>query len=296
VKRLVCLAASAVVSCSSIVLIGGLPASAGAAAATDSNGALIRSAVPPGFRRTRGVADDMSSNWSGYAQVSSTPGTFTEVSDTFVVPTVATDVKGRQFVADWVGIGGYDEPTLVQTGIQAMVSTRRHRRVVSYDAWTEHLPQAEKPLKLVISAGDTVTATVQETSLNVWTMDVVDDTTTLSAGVTDVSYKSSGESAEAISERPCLRAPCANHDLAQLAQTPPITFAPGSFSTTPVGQVPAAFPLLETMDPSTGISLIDIIMTNNTDTTAIATPSGPDAADDGFDVADGASQPLPPSI
>jgi hypothetical protein len=303
VKRLVLVVASALVSCSSLVVITGGTSDAGGTsaaiggAATDVSGTLIRTALPPHLRTIRGVSNDASTNWSGYAQVATVQGTFTGVSDTFVVPTVATDIPGRQFVADWVGIGGYDEPTLVQTGIQAVVLTRNGRRVVMYDAWTEHLPQAERTIKnLPISAGDKVTATVQETALNTWSMEVVDDTTGGQASKT-ISYNSSGESAEAINERPCLRSPCASRDLAHLAQTPDITFAPGFFSVTPVGQTPVEQPLLAPAnDPNTVISLVDIVMTNNSDSAAIATPSGPDTADDGFDVADGSEQPLPPTV
>jgi hypothetical protein len=304
VKRLVLMATSAVVACTSLVVITGGTSGAdgmstgtgGAAAVT--LGTRIPTGLPPHLRAIRGVSNDASTNWSGYAQVATAPGTFTGVSDTFVVPTVATDIPGRQFVADWVGIGGYDESTLVQTGIQAEVLTRKGHRVVVYDAWTEHLPQAEKTIKyLPIYAGNTVTATVQETAPNKWSMEVVDVTTGDSGGLTNVSYDSSGESAEAINERPCLRAPCASRDLAHLAQTPDITFAPGFFSVTPVGQTPVEQPLLAPAnDPNTVISLVDIVMTNNTDSADIATPSGPDTADDGFDVADGANPPAPPTI
>jgi hypothetical protein len=303
VKRPVLMVASAVVSWASLVAITGGIAAAGVtsvgtgAGATAMSGTRIPTALPPHLRTIRGVSNDASTNWSGYAQVTTAPGTFTGVSDTFVVPTVATDIPGRQFVADWVGIGGYDESTLVQTGIQAEVLTRDGHRVVMYDAWTEHLPQAEKMIKdLPIYAGNTVTASVQETAPNKWTMDVVDVTTGDSVA-TKVSYASSGESAEAINERPCLRAPCASKDLAHLAQTPDITFAPGFFSVTPVGQTPVEQPLLAPAnDPDAVISLVDIVMTNNADSTDIATPSGPDAADDGFDVADGSQQPSPPTV
>jgi hypothetical protein len=303
VKRLVLCAASAVVTFSSVVLAtGGVAVGATSAAATASadgrssgvdTGRLIPVSVPRRSRTVRGLEDLQSSNWSGYAEVSSTRDTFTQVTDTFVVPTVDTDVPGTQYVADWVGIGGYDDSTLVQTGIQAMVRTRRHQSTVTYDAWTEHLPEAEKPLQLVISAGDTVTASVTETATNTWLMEVDDVTTGQSAGL-PVSYKSLGESAEAINERPCLRAPCAARDLANLAQTPDITFGPGFYSVTPAGQNPVETPLLDAPAPPSPISLVAITMTND-DGDPIATPSAPDTSDEAFAVADGGSPPSPPS-
>ena len=244
----------------------------------------------------RGLEDSYSANWSGYAQVASARSVFTEMTDTFVVPTVATTLPGKQFVADWVGIGGYEDSGLVQTGIQAEVRTVRHQRMVTYDAWTEHLPQAEKPLALTVSPGDTITATVQETATNVWDMVVTDDTTSQSAGrVAD--YKSSGESAEAINERPCIKTPCTANHLAELAQTSDITFDPGFYSVTPPGQAPVLQPLLAaSTDTAVTLSLYDVVMTNNSQTADIATPSAPDSSGQGFTVADGAVAPDPPSV
>lgn len=297
-KRLVLGAAAAMLSCSYVTLAVGGPSAAGAntGATPVAGGRLIRTSLPPHVRPVRGVADDASSNWSGYAQETSAPGTFTGVSDTFVVPTVDTSTKGTQYVADWVGIGGYNDSTLVQTGIQAVVQTRRGDRVVTYDAWTEIIPAAEKPLALTILPGDTVTASVLETSTNEWKMEV-DDVTSGHHAAVSVAYDSSGESAEAINERPCIKEPCRTRDLARLAQTSDITFSPGWFSVAPAGQVPVEQPLLDPADdPATVISLVDIVMTNNSDTAAIATPSSPNSAGDGFAVADGAVAPPPPSV
>jgi Peptidase A4 family len=305
VKRLVLYATSAVMTFSSVVLVTGGWSPAGAASAgvtastktvrgsADVFGRLIPASSPRRSRTVRGVEDLQSSNWSGYAEVSSKRDTFTQVTDTFVVPTVDTDITGTQYVADWVGIGGYDDATLVQTGIQAMVRTHRHQTTVTYDAWTEHLPEAEKPLELTISAGDTVTATVTETATNTWLMEVDDVTTGQSAGLS-VPYKSSGESAEVINERPCIRAPCAARDLANLAQTPDITFGPGFYSVTAVGQDPVQTPLLDAPAPPSTISLFAITMTND-DGDPIATPSAPDASGEAFAVADGSLPPSPPS-
>jgi hypothetical protein len=294
VKRLVLWAASAVVSCSTFVATASGSSSADARV-SPVNGTLIRSSLPPHvrFRAIRGITLTSADNWSGYAQVSATEGTFTQVTDTFVVPTVGTDVQGTQFVADWVGIGGYDDPTLVQTGIQAKVRTQGHHSTVIYDAWTEHLPQAEKPLALTISAGNRVTATVEETSANEWSMEVIDDTTGLSAGVS-VAYDSSGLSAEAISERPCLRGPCAPADLAHLAQTPDITFDPGFVSDTPVGETPVEQPLLSPVSAS--VTVADIAMTNDSGSKIIAMPSAPDPSDEGFNVTDGPNTPPAPTV
>ena len=130
-----------------------------------------------------------------------------------------------------MGIGGivhYDR-TLVQAGIQA----ESHKGTVSYTAWTEILPHDEKPLAITISPGDTVTVTVQETAKNRWLRQVQDGA---QIGARTVKYRSLGESAEAIHERPCVKGSCDTpNDFATLAQTSDVPFVPGSFSVTPPG-------------------------------------------------------------
>ncbi len=298
-KRLVLCVASVVVSSSFFAVAAGGTSFAGAPApATVANGAFLPAPGHARIHAARGLIVSQSTNWSGYVQATTTRHTFTDVTDTVVVPTVVSSTSGTQYAADWVGVGGFDQHprdvTLVQTGIQTMVTTSKGHRKVSYDAWTEVLPQAEKPLSLTLSVGDTVTATVQETAKNRWVMTVDDVTTGQSAGRT-VTYRSKGLSAEAIHERPCVAAPCNTvNDLAELAQTSDVVFDPGSFSETPPGTPPVDEPLLTTTVP--GATLTAVQMLGNDGTTPIATPSGPDTAGDGFTVADGAAQPPPPSV
>ncbi len=298
-KRLVLYAASAVVSSSffAVTAVGTSPAGASAPTAV-ANGAFLPAPGHARIHAARGLIVSQSTNWSGYVQAATTKHTFTQVTDTFVVPTVESSTSGSQYAADWVGIGGFDQhpldATLVQTGIQTMVTTHKGHRTVSYDAWTEVLPAAEKPLSLVLSVGDTVTATVQETAKNTWVM-TVDDVTTGQSGERTVKYHSKGLSAEAIHERPCILSPCNTvTDLAALAQTSNVIFDPGSFSETTPGSPPVEEPLLTTTVP--GATLTAVQMLANDGTTPIATPSGPDADNDGFTVADGAAQPPPPTV
>ncbi len=293
-KRLVLWAACAVVSCSFPVVVAGASAPSGTAGAVPTVSApLMRAARAPGSSGLLCPDPCLSANWSGYAQTAA-PHTFTEVTDTFVVPTVSAASAGRQFAADWVGIGGFSDSTLVQAGFQTVVKKKDKRTTVSYGAWTEILPQVEDPLSLVLSAGDIVTVTVQETAKNIWTM-TVDDTTTGQSGVRTVSYHAKGMSAEAIHERPCIKAPCsAVGDLADLAQTSDVTFDPGSFSEAPPGAAPVDYPLLTT--GVSGLTMFDVVMTANNFVTPIATPSDPNNAADGFTVADGDVAPAPPTV
>jgi len=247
----------------------------------------------------RGVINTGSTNWSGYVQVAFNRHIFTGVTDTFVVPTVTSSIAGTQYVADWVGVGGYNDRSLIQDGIQVAVTTTNNVTKVTYDAWTEILPHAEKPLKLVVHAGDMVTATVQETAKKRWLM-TVKDVTTSQVGSRSVFYRSSGLSAEAIHERPCIAEPCSSiSNLADLAQTTDVTFEPGSFSEAPAGSVPTYEPLLcSASDPlcaADDATLYSVAMDGNDGTTVIATPSAPNSAEDGFTMADGDVAPPPPT-
>jgi hypothetical protein len=292
----------AAVSLSPIVL--GADASPTAAASPAVGNGVFQRA--PGRVRIRAnTPQSGSSNWSGYVQVASAPHTFTAVTDTFTVPTVDSSSVGTQFAADWVGIGGYTyygsttnvDGTLVQTGIQTQVRTTKRGTHVVYDAWTEILPQAERPLALTLSPGDTVTATVEETARNRWLMEVDDVTTGATQGRV-VSYRSKGLSAEAIHERPCLRAPCSNPShYAVLAQTSDVTFDPGYVSIAPVGSPPADQALLGTLSglpANDDVQLNEVVMQEN-EFADLATPSVVNATGDGFTVADGSVPPPAPT-
>jgi hypothetical protein len=267
---------------SSLALAAGASTIAPAAAGT---GGLFQPAPLPGGVQAQAVGavpKEGSTNWSGYAQ-NDAKGTYTDVVDTWVVPTVNTSAKGHQYSSDWVGVGGYSEDTLVQAGTEA----DNIKGKAQYDAWTEILPAAEVPLAgFTIEPGDQITTTVVEISTNKWDMTVKDDTTGKSGSRT-VSYTSSGESAEAIHERPEV-----GGSLATLAKTTKVTFVPGDFSTAAPGATPVLKPLITA---ATGAKLHEILMVNNGDTKTIASPSNPSAAKDGFAVADGAKAPAPPA-
>lgn len=284
--RLASLAAFA----SPLVLAAGAGPAVAAVAVSGRGAPLLRAVPAPGAKATT-LCSGCSFNWSGYAQVATRRHTFTEVTDTVVVPTVTSSIAGTQVAADWVGIGGYNDGTLVQAGIQTTASTVDNQTTVSYDAWTEILPQAERPLSITVAAGDTVTITVQEVATNSWLMQIQDGS---EVGSRTVTYKSRGLSAEAIHERPCVASPCReiNH-LASLAQTSDVTFGPGSVSETAPGTTPVTEPLLGNVSHAT---LHALSMVANDGLTVIATPSMPDTAQDSFTVADGASAPVPPAV
>jgi hypothetical protein len=226
-------------------------------------------------------------NWSGYAQ-DGTTGEFKAVQDTWTVPTVNTSLSGDQYSSDWVGIGGYSESTLVQAGTEA----DNIGGTAQYDAWTEILPAAEVVIPgLVIHPGDKIKTTVKETSSGVWKMKVKDVTTGQSGGKT-VDYSSSGASAEAVHERPCIADGCSStSDLANLTETNNVTFEPGKYSTAAAGT-----PVWQTLlGAAAGATLYQMWMVNDADSAYIAATSNPNTEKNGFTVAYGSTQPAPPS-
>jgi hypothetical protein len=282
--------AIALLGSASLALAGG---AAGASAAPGPGarphpavGRMLRPPHPLN-RAIRGTTQLQSFNWSGYAQ-SGANGTYKAVEDTWTVPTVNTTLKGSQFSSDWVGIGGFNDATLVQAGTEAdNIGGTAH-----YDAWTEILPAAEVVIPgLTIKPGNKILTTVVETKAGTWKMTVKDLTTGKSGGKT-VSYSSSGASVEAIHERPCIADGCTStSDLAALTKTNNVSFDPGELSTAAPG-TPAFKPLLKTV---TGATLNEIFMINNAATTVIAAPSNHDSDNDGFRVAYGSKSPPAPA-
>lgn len=250
------------------------------------------------------AASTTSVNWAGYVQLGSKDHTFTEVTDTVVVPTAVTPTAGTQYESDWVGIGGFafnpmdsaDDANLVQAGVQLVTTTTNGKTSVAYDAWTEKLPEPEKRLRLEVAPGDIVALTVQQVSKNKW-LTTVNNITTGRARSRTTRYRSTGLSAEAIEERPCLAVgtSCAAEpdDYAQLAETSNVTFDPGSFSETAPESPPVSQPLLDTVPDA---ALLDLTMVEESvPSTSIAVPSPSNTSNEGFTVADGSTPPPPPS-
>jgi ribosomal protein L14 len=268
------------------------------------NGSFMMSTGRHQLAEAGSAATTTSYNWSGYVQFGTADKTFTAVTDSFVVPTVESASQGMQYSDDWVGIGGFDFDTrspnnnnLVQAGVETIVTDNSGGSEVSYEAWTETLPHTERALKLKVSAGDAVTVSVQEIARNKWEMTVDDLTTSLSRSRT-TRYRSTGLSAEAIHERPCvlvINDGCGDlRNLAQLAQTTNVTFDPGFFSEAAPGTPPVNQPLL---GPVPQAALIGITMTDATgDNTPLAMVSAPNEANSGFAVADGSNAPPVPSF
>lgn len=136
-----------------------------------------------------------SSNWSGYAATGSA-GRFTSVSASWTQPAVTCTSK-TTYSSYWVGLDGYSNSALEQTGTEADCINGRAR----YGAWWEVLPAAESPYSVTVRAGDAMSASVKDNGNGTFTMTLTDSTEGWSKSTTAAG--SSGyqdSSAEVIAE------------------------------------------------------------------------------------------------
>ncbi|UKZ49285.1 hypothetical protein TrVGV298_003530 [Trichoderma virens] len=119
------------------------------------------------FRRsnnTAGTADATSPNWAGVA-ISQTG--VTEVSGTFTVPQPKLPAGGDPSVSycgvAWVGIDGWTNGDLIQTGVLWCITEGE----TFWDPWYEYLPGAITIYEgVTVSAGSVVTVTATKTGTN----------------------------------------------------------------------------------------------------------------------------------
>jgi hypothetical protein len=161
------------------------------AGSTGSAGTAPQTTVPTAPFAAGDVST--SSNWSGYA---ATGGTFTAVSGTWTVPTVAAGTASGAD-ATWVGIGGVSSTDLIQAGTEATVVGN----TVRYDAWVEMLPQASRTVPLAVNPGDQITVAITQQANGTWLVAFQNGTTGQQYQVTE-TYTSSLSSAEWVEEAP----------------------------------------------------------------------------------------------
>lgn len=95
-----------------------------------------------------------STNWSGYVVLSGT-GSVTDVNGSWTVPSVSCPSPSDSYSAFWVGIDGWSDGTVEQTGTDSDCQ----RGVPTYYAWFEFYP-AEAVLMggVTVGAGDVISA------------------------------------------------------------------------------------------------------------------------------------------
>jgi hypothetical protein len=147
-----------------------------------------------------GAGSNTSFNWSGYEAVG---GTFTGISGTWTVPAVAS-ASSTEADATWIGIGGVSAHDLIQAGTQAVINGSG---APSYQAWYEILPQTTTQVPVGVLPGDSMSASLVETSPASgatpaeWSVTIRNNTTGQSYQ-TSLAYNSSLSSAEWIEEMP----------------------------------------------------------------------------------------------
>ncbi|KAM0513971.1 hypothetical protein ACHAPE_007326 [Trichoderma viride] len=130
------------------------------------------------------TADVESTNWAGAALTTSG---ITEVTGTFTVPKPTVPSGGSSSTeycgAAWVGIDGYSDADLIQTGVLWCVQSGEYL----YEAWYEYLPASLIAYSgITVTAGSVVTVTATKTGNN-------SGTTTLTAGGKTVSHTFSNQ-------------------------------------------------------------------------------------------------------
>jgi hypothetical protein len=158
---------------------------------------LLSGAAPVAASAAQHVAfgDFLTSNWAGYIAPGSN-GQFTTVTASWVEPSV-TCLKDADLYAPWVGIDGYGDTTVEQTGVQTACSTGSPK----YSAWYEMYPAAPVYYSNPVSANDAFTATVTSSGSS-FTLTIKDTTKGWTKTTTKTLSSAEHLSAEAVIEAP----------------------------------------------------------------------------------------------
>jgi hypothetical protein len=136
-------------------------------------------------------------------------------------------------MAEWVGIDGASNSSLIQAGIweSPIVGTSSF----CITPWWEILPAKETPFSndcTIMNVGDSITVHIYETATpNLWEISIVDNTNGQSFS-TQQYYYGPGDSAEWIVE-----APAYNGVVSTLSPYTPVTFTDPGYSLAPSGGV-----------------------------------------------------------
>lgn len=212
-----------------------------------------------GSTNSTATTSDTTTNWAGYV---STGSTYTSVSGTWTIPDVTASDDSVAADATWIGIGGDSSNDLIQIGTQNMIENGQ----TTTGSFYEQLPDTSETIPGVsVNAGDTISASVKETTSGEWTV-TINDLTNGESYSNTVAYNSSESSAEWIEE-----APSTGESVIPLDQFGSVAFSNGS--TTENGNsvsIAGSNAQMLTMDNEAGQAL--------TDTSAIT------ASGDGFTV------------
>jgi hypothetical protein len=164
-------------------------------------------------------------NWAGYivaSDLQNPQASVTGVSASWTVPAVTISSQDT-FSAVWIGIGGYFDDTLIQTGTE-------HDSIQGqseYSAWLELLPQNSLIIdSIAVSPGDQISASIQLVDANTdqWSI-YIKDLTKNQEYTSSFFYVSPQLSAEWIIERPEITSRRSRGTLTSLADVGTVKFA-----------------------------------------------------------------------
>ena len=198
------------------------------AAATHGISAALAAQETHGLHAlSRSATSVESSNWSGYAATGSN-GEFTSVSASWVQPTL-TCSSTTTYSSYWVGLDGYSNSALEQTGTEADCIGGK----AEYGAWWEVLPASESAYSVTVKAGDSLSASVVDNGNGTFTMKLTDSTQGWSKSTTaDGSSGYQDSSAEVIAE-----ATEVNGQIAKLSNFGTVTFTGATAGGTALGSL-----------------------------------------------------------
>lgn len=165
----------------------------------------------------------LSTDWAGYVVVSdfSNPQPVViGVNGSWNVPQVTVS-QSDKFSAAWIGIGGYLEETLIQTGTEQ----DSINGTAEYSAWYELLPNDSFTITTMnVSPGDKIQASIKlvDSAANEWLIEIA-DVTNEQRFKENFFYNSSRLSADWVLERPLV-----NNVISTLADFDTVTFTDAS--------------------------------------------------------------------
>ena len=125
-----------------------------------SNGVTGHTGLFTGHHRNQltGTTSTSSENWAGYA-VTGNNGSFSSVISSWIQPSLnCTALANNTYSAYWVGLDGFNSPTVEQIGTEANCTNKQ----ASYTAWYEIYPANpyEVTAGLRVNPGNQMTASV----------------------------------------------------------------------------------------------------------------------------------------
>ena len=146
--------------------------------------------------RVKGLTQVQSTNWSGYADTSST---FSTLAGSWTEPSVTCSGRGEQLAAFWVGIDGYSSSSVEQDGTLAEC----YQGSAYYYSWWEMYPtNSIQVVGSSVRPGDSISASVVRSGSS-YTLKVTDSTHSANSFTTTQSCSScANSSAEWIAEAP----------------------------------------------------------------------------------------------